>query len=81
MKWEPGRTYDVVAANLYSSLLEQAMPSLRAAAKPGGTLILSGILRTQLDDVLSAASTVGFNIEKSVARGKWVGVLGSVIGG
>ena len=79
LNWKPVRTYDVVAANLYSSLLEQAMPSLRAAAKPGATLILSGILRTQLDDVLAAARESGFEVEKTVARGKWVGVLGAAI--
>ncbi|MEQ1871882.1 MAG: 50S ribosomal protein L11 methyltransferase [Vicinamibacterales bacterium] len=45
---------DVVLANLTGSLLAQSAGLLVAAARPGGTLILSGLLMHERDEVVSA---------------------------
>src|SRR6202012_2096161 len=46
-EWHPARTWDVVAANLFSDLLIEVAPKIVAAVAPGGRLVFSGILRTQ----------------------------------
>ena len=71
-EWTPERTWEVVAANLFSGLLIEIAPKLAAATAPGGRLIFSGVLRTQEAEVLAAFRRVGFRIGRVVRKGKWV---------
>jgi ribosomal protein L11 methyltransferase len=52
--WLDGRRADVVTANLTGAVLERAAASILAAARPGGTLILSGLLTPEQPAVLAA---------------------------
>lgn len=72
-EWEPadGQQADVVLANLFSTVLQKAFPRLIAAMKPGGILIISGILNTQTEETLDAAQAAGLRVIKSTTRGKW----------
>lgn len=47
---------DVVTANIISSVLVELLPAIRAALSPGGHAILSGILSTEREMILSALS-------------------------
>ena len=73
--WTPTRTWDVVAANLYSGILAEVAPTIAAAVAPGGDLVFSGILRTQEEEVLAALRAAGLQIERLVRKGKWVAGL------
>ncbi len=72
LKWTPTRTWQVVAANMYSSILIQAAPTIVRAMEPGGRLIFSGILREQERGVLVAFREAGLSIERIVRKGKWI---------
>lgn len=48
------RQYDVVVANILSGPLQQLAGTIAARLKPGGKLVLSGILDWQENDVISA---------------------------
>ena len=74
-EWVPERTWEVVAANLFSGLLIEVARKLAAATASGGRLIFSGILRTQEAEVLAAFRRVGFRIERVVRKGKWIAGL------
>ena len=71
-RWKPPRTWPVVAANLFSSLLIEAAPTIAAALAPGGRLIFSGILRDQEAAVVAALREAGLRVDRIVRRGKWV---------
>ena len=73
--WHPTRTWDVVAANLFSGLLIEVASKIAAAADSGGRLILSGILRTQEAEVVTAYRRAGFRVERIVRKGKWIAAL------
>jgi ribosomal protein L11 methyltransferase len=73
--WKPSRTWEVVAANLFSDLLQEVAPKIAAAAAPGGWVVFSGILRTQEREVVSAFRRAGLKIERLVRKGKWVSGL------
>ena len=75
LAWTPSRTWDVVAANLFSQVLIQAADTIAAAVRPGGTLILSGILLIQEKEVTAAFKKRGFTFQKVVHKGKWVSLL------
>lgn len=72
-EWEPTEKEraDVVLANLFSAVLQKAFPKLKAAMKPEGVLIISGILNTQADETMNAAEKAGLRLLKKVVRGKW----------
>lgn len=76
-EWTPkeGEQADVVLANLFSAVLQKAFPRLKAAMKPEGILIISGILRTQGEETLAAARAAGLQVQKQVVRGKWMTAL------
>lgn len=49
----PGGSYDLVVANILTNPLRMLAPLLAGATKPGGQIVLSGILETQAPDVMS----------------------------
>ena len=64
--------YDLVMANIFSEILCAAAPQITASVAPGGELWLSGILRSQKDEVLRAYRWQGLKLTRAVSRGKWV---------
>jgi ribosomal protein L11 methyltransferase len=76
LKWkarELGGSYDIVTANLYSTILTAAAPMITKAIKSGGTLILSGILAVEEKAILKTFSTLRH--VKTLKRGKWAAVM------
>jgi ribosomal protein L11 methyltransferase len=73
LKWKPRKKgYDVVMANLFSTVLIEAWPVIAKSLAPKGDLIVSGILATQAWDVFKAAAGNGLGFTKVVTKGKWV---------
>jgi ribosomal protein L11 methyltransferase len=73
LKWKPRKKgYDVVLANLFSTVLIEAWPVIAKSLAPGGDLIVSGILASQAWEVFKAAAGSGLGFSKVVCKGKWV---------
>ena len=72
LKWTPPRQWDVVCANLFSQVLIAAAKTITAATRLGGMLVLSGILRSQEQEVIEAFQACGFAFQRTVRKGKWV---------
>jgi ribosomal protein L11 methyltransferase len=70
-KWKASSARDIVAANLYSELLTDLLPKL----KRSNWLILSGVLRSQANEVLRVLRRNKIQIVKVNRRGKWLAVL------
>ena len=51
---EPGGEYDIVVANILSNPLKALAPLLSSRVRPGGRLLLSGILEPQAEDVAAS---------------------------
>ncbi len=64
--------YDLIVANILARPLVSLAPAFRAHLKPGGTLILSGILRTQETMVTGALRMQGLYLRSRKPRGDWV---------
>lgn len=62
---------DVVLANILSNILIQLAGTLTSLAKPGGALVLSGILREQAEEVRNAYAQA-FNFEARNEEEDWV---------
>lgn len=73
LKWKPRKKgYDVVLANIFSTVLIQAWPVIAKSVAPGGDLIVSGILASQAWEVFEAAAKSGLGFTKVITKGKWV---------
>jgi ribosomal protein L11 methyltransferase len=64
--------YDLVLANLFSGILCEAAKPIATSLKSGGELWMSGILRTQQEEVKTAYRRTGLKLTRVVHRGKWV---------
>lgn len=73
--WNPDRTWDVVAANLYSTILVAIAPKLAKSLAPDGTLIVSGIMRDQETAVMKALAQHRLKPVKIARQGKWIAAL------
>jgi ribosomal protein L11 methyltransferase len=69
------KTFDIVAANLYSELFRSATPHLWPAIKPAGRIIISGVMRDQVESVAEVIDAMQGQIESTRVRGKWVTIL------
>ncbi len=63
--------FDLVVANILANTLVALAPALAAQVAPGGTLLLSGILRDQEADVRSPFLAAGLVAEEVRRDGEW----------
>jgi ribosomal protein L11 methyltransferase len=68
-------SFDIVTANLYGELFCSAAANLWRAVKPAGRVIVSGVMRDQVDPVLCVIGQMKGQIECMRIRGKWVTLL------
>jgi ribosomal protein L11 methyltransferase len=75
----PTITHDLVLANILAGPLMTLAPVLTGLIRPGGVLVMSGMLVHQLDAVL--AHYPGFRFAAAQVRDSWVMVEGTRTGG
>jgi ribosomal protein L11 methyltransferase len=75
LEWEPKEQWDIVAANIFSDILEVAFPQIVRSVKPGGVIMASGILKKQAA-CLEVATANGVRWDRIVTKGKWVSACG-----
>lgn len=66
----PKDNYDVVVANILTNPLRMLAPLLANAAKPGGRIVLSGILQEQAQDVMDIYAQ-WFDLNEPVFEDGW----------
>lgn len=71
-RWENRKRFKVVAANLFSTVLVEALPLISKWIEREGLLILSGILSEQWPEVRDTAEKCGFSLILDKQIGKWV---------
>lgn len=77
LRWKPRKKgYDLVLANLFSTVLIEAWPVIAKSLAPRGDLIVSGILASQAWDVFAAAASNGLGFTTVIRKGKWVTARG-----
>jgi len=67
--------YDLVFANILARPLIFLAQDIKGALKPGGTAILSGLLRTQERAVKAAYLSRGFRVERRIFRDAWCALV------
>jgi ribosomal protein L11 methyltransferase len=67
-----GQEFDVALANLTADVLEKLAADFPRVLKPQGTLIASGILREQGDEIRAALAAQNFSLVEEKPDGEWV---------
>ena len=65
------RQFDIVAANILAPVLIEHAQNICNSVKPGGTLILSGILDTQYEQVKAAYTALQIEEVEHLQDGEW----------
>lgn len=63
---------DIMLANITAEILCGLAPSIPKNLKAGGTLILSGIIESRLEMVITAFTAHGLKLEKTLKEGEWI---------
>ncbi|MYC25223.1 MAG: methyltransferase domain-containing protein [Gammaproteobacteria bacterium] len=71
----PGRTYDLILANVLLNTIVEFAPILTTCLSSGGTILLTGLLPNQIDRVQSAYPTIEF--EEIVEQEEWHLMIGN----
>jgi len=67
--------YDIVLANILAGPLTELAEQLAAYCKPGGSIVLSGILESQSDKIIAAYSP-WFELDPIAVKDDWIRVTG-----
>ncbi|MBK6932584.1 MAG: 50S ribosomal protein L11 methyltransferase [Saprospirales bacterium] len=67
-----GSAFDGVLANINRNVILESLPRLRELIRPGGWLLVSGILAQDESAAQEAAQAAGFVWEDSARRGNWL---------
>ncbi len=77
LRWKPAKQWDIVVANIFFDVLIAAFPVIVQAIKPGGTLIVSGILKAHADECLEAGEQNGIVWDRRIVKiNKWATAIG-----
>ena len=63
---------DIILANITAEILCGLAPSIPKNLKEGGTLILSGIIKSRLDMVIKAFTAQKLTLEEKIKDGEWI---------
>jgi ribosomal protein L11 methyltransferase len=70
-------TFDLITANILSGVIRPLLPAFREALRGAkeGRLIVSGILQSESDEVVAAATAAGFSLEAEDREVEWWSAL------
>lgn len=67
--------FDLVLANILSSVIRPLLPAFRTALRPGGRVIVSGILQSERDEVTASAEAAGLRVAREDREEDWWSAL------
>jgi ribosomal protein L11 methyltransferase len=65
-------TFDIVLSNIISAALIQLAPDAAKRVTPGGAWLTSGVIESNWPDVLAAAKSAGFVLQRTIAEDGWI---------
>jgi ribosomal protein L11 methyltransferase len=72
LSWKPRKKWAVVVANMFSTILQEAFPTIVKTIQKEGDLVVSGILADQWEVTKEWGRDAGLEFGDVVKKGKWV---------
>ena len=70
-----GDNYDIITANIVADILIAMKELFYKFLKPGGILIISGIIDERKEEVTDAVTSAGFEIKEFCEQSDWAAVM------
>ncbi|MBM4166271.1 MAG: 50S ribosomal protein L11 methyltransferase [Ignavibacteria bacterium] len=64
--------FDAILANIQSSIILPILPQMISSIKPNGKILLSGLLRDERENILSAFAKNSLNVIEEVSENEWI---------
>jgi ribosomal protein L11 methyltransferase len=64
-------TFDLIVANILSGIIRPLLPAFRAALRPDGRLIVSGIMISEHENVITDAAAAGLEVVDTEPEEEW----------
>ena len=71
----PPTTFPSIIANIIADIVIRLFDTVRASLKPGGALLVSGIIGDRVADVTESALAHGFTIDKVIEEKDWAAMV------
>lgn len=71
----PADNFDCILANINRNVLLEYMEGLKKIVKPGGVVLLSGLLTADEADIKEAATSQGLQLKKKEEKNGWLSLL------
>lgn len=71
----PNESFDVILANINRNVLLAYMEPLTKITKPGGVVLLSGLLAADETDIAGTAQKQGLQLQKKMEKNGWISLL------
>ena len=69
-----GKKFDIILANINKNVIIENFDKLKNELKRDGTLLLSGLLETDRDDIVTKAKELSLSEKKSLTRNNWIAI-------
>lgn len=69
-----GTTFDLILANIERNTILELLPDFREILRNGGCLLLSGLLETDREIVVSNLDKRGFEVQQIIRENNWIAV-------
>ena len=66
--------FDIILANINKNVILENFDTLGQLLNPNGVILLSGLLRSDKEEVFNAANRSGLRIKKELERNNWIGL-------
>lgn len=74
-RFNPCERFDIILANINKNVILSNVDDLVSGTKPGGEILLSGLLKEDEKDVTYAFEAKGFKHRSTIERNKWICLL------
>jgi ribosomal protein L11 methyltransferase len=64
-------SFDLIVANILSGIIRPLLPAFRSALRPGGRLIVSGIMISEHENVVADAAAAGLTVVDTEPEEEW----------
>jgi len=71
----PDGGFDIILANINRNVILQYLPGLKKRLEPGGSILFSGLLVTDRDDIVNACRGESLKMTKEIIRNNWISML------
>lgn len=71
----PSQTFDVITANILAGPLCEMANDAATALRPGGFIVLAGLLTRQAQDVIHAYECAGLRLFHQIPIGEWTTLI------